>query len=152
MDKDREGTMRWRGGVDGAWMAEKHLTRYAAWLVGAVQVTTVSDHPTPTRTVKVTKSDNTKRWRGWGKTGSLPHCRRARGTGCRYPRKRLWRFLTKLCICSQHDPETTLLGIDPGEGKTQVHISLGPEMLVGALEQSPRAGNDQNVPRRQWPH
>lgn len=84
-----------------------------------------------------------------GKDGISPALPAGTRNGVQIPWKRLWRFLTKLCICSQHDPETTLLGIDPGEGKTQVHISLGPEMLVGALEQSPRAGNDQNVPRRQ---
>ena len=95
-------------------MAEKHLKKCLKSLViREMQIkTTLRFHLTPIRMVTIKTSGDNTCWRGYGKRGTLLHCRWD-GKLVQPLWKSIWWFLRRLEIDLPEDPAIPLLEIHP---------------------------------------
>ncbi|KAF0870748.1 LORF2 protein, partial [Crocuta crocuta] len=87
---------------------------------------------TPVRVAKMSKSENSRCWRGCGETGPLLHC----WWECKLVQplwKTVWRFLRQLTIELPYDPAIALLGIYPRDTEMLRHRSTCTPMFLAAL-------------------
>ena len=101
-------------------MAKKHMNRCLTPLINREQQikTKIWYHLIPVRMAITKKSTNNKYWRSCGEKGMLLHCQ----WECKLIQplwKTVWRFLKKLGIKPLCDPTIPLLGVYPGETKTE---------------------------------
>ena len=101
------------------------MKRWSATLaIREMQIkTTRRYHFTPLRMDIITKSTNSKCWRGFGEKCTLVHC----WWKCRLVQllwKTVWNFLRKVKIIVPFDPAIPLLGLYPKSPETLIQKNL----------------------------
>ncbi|KAF0878705.1 LORF2 protein, partial [Crocuta crocuta] len=89
-------------------------------------------HLTLVRVAKMSKSENSRCWRGCGEMGTLLHC----WWECKLVQplwKTVWRFLKKLTLELPYDPAKAMLGIYPRDIGVLMHRGTWTPMFIAAL-------------------
>ncbi|KAF0874715.1 LORF2 protein, partial [Crocuta crocuta] len=113
-------------------MVNRHMKRCSAshFLIREIPVkTTLRYHLRPVRVAKMSKSEDSRCWRGCGETGTLLHC----WWECKLVQplwKTVWRFLKKLTIELPYYPAKALLGIYPRDTGVMMQRSTCTSMFI----------------------
>ncbi|KAF0878831.1 LORF2 protein, partial [Crocuta crocuta] len=112
-------------------------------------------HVTPVRVAKMSKSENSRCWRGCGEMGTLLHC----WWECKLVQrlwKTVWGFLKKLTVELPYDPAIALLGIYPNDTRVLMHRGTGTPVFIAALSTIAKTWKEPKCPstdewiRKMW--
>ncbi|KAF0873319.1 LORF2 protein, partial [Crocuta crocuta] len=132
---------------DDIQVANRYMKRCSASLpIREIQIkATLRYHLTLVRVAKMTKSEDSRCWRGCGETDTHLHC----WWECKLVQplwKTVWRFLKKLTMELPYDPAIVLLGIYPRDTGVLMHRGTWTPMFIAALSTIAKSWEEPKCP------